>query len=55
VYSERLTEYRQDVVVLEYFDGTARDEVESVKNVASMYECVTWRHVRGLEFHRQRS
>ena len=47
----RLTEYCQDVVVFEYFNGSTRHEVKSVKNVASMNECVAWRDVCGLELH----
>ena len=51
----RLTEYCQDVVVFEYFDGSARHEVESVENVASVYESVARRNVCRLELYRQRA
>ena len=53
--ARRLTEDCQHVVVFEYFDGSARDEVQRIENVASMYQCVAGRHVRRLELHRQRS
>ena len=47
------TEDGHDDVVLEYLDGSMRDEVEGIEQVAAVHDRVTRGRVRRLELQRQ--